>query len=287
MIISVNNCYFFKNEWLRQTVNLFRLKPTIGSLKTIILYIALCLIISFGQLYASDEKAKQAGIADNNQYTDIDEWDDEFDEEIPDEGPLIWDPLEKLNRGLFLFNDKLYFWCIKPVAKTYKKYTPSIIRTSLFHFFQNLGMPQRAVNCTLQLKPKETTDELFSFIVNTTIGGLGFTNAAENYFQLKPHSEDLGQTLGWYGIGNGLYIVIPALGSSSLRDLTGKIGDMCLDPINYISNYYIATGVSGLKTVNSASFRLGEYEALKEASFEPYSALKDAYIQYRNKQIDQ
>ncbi|ETR68838.1 MAG: lipoprotein, partial [Candidatus Magnetoglobus multicellularis str. Araruama] len=156
----------------------------------------------------------------------------------------------------------------------------------LMNFFNNINMPQRAVNCLLQIRPKAFGAEIASFAVNTTVGILGFSNAANKYFHLKPHNEDLGQTLGTYNIDNGFYIVLPFLGSSSLRDLTGVIGDNYLDPVNYVDNSYVAVGVSAVRTVNSLSFRLGEYEKIKEAAFEPYSAVKDGYIQYRNKQIE-
>ncbi|KPA09055.1 VacJ family lipoprotein [Candidatus Magnetomorum sp. HK-1] len=214
-----------------------------------------------------------------------DEWNEELDDE--DELPAVWDPLEKLNRGTFYFNDKMYYWCVKPVAKTYKDFIPNFIRTGLLNFFNNLEMPQRTVNCIFQLRVKEGGSEVLSFCINTTVGILGFTKPSENYFKLKCYSEDMGQTFGSYGIGNGIYIVLPFLGSSSLRDLTGFIGDSFLDPLDYIRDPYIYAGTIAVKTVNSASYRLGEYEALKEAAFEPYSAMKDAYIQYRNKQIAQ
>ncbi|MBF0450754.1 MAG: VacJ family lipoprotein [Candidatus Magnetomorum sp.] len=268
-------------------------------LKKIIKFLYLCsvcliLFIAFEDdcIFASDGMTttpEQIDVTDAQSTDDLNEdWEDEFDNKIL-EGPSVsvWDPLEKVNRGSFYFNDKLYFWCLKPIAKTYKRCTPSFIRMGLLNFFNNLEMPQRAVNCMLQLRPKETGIEMFSFIVNTSIGILGFTKPSEKIFHLDVYSEDMGQTFGRYGIGNGIYIVLPVMGSSSLRDLTGAVGDMFLDPVNYIRDPYISTGVSGLRTINASSFRLGEYEALKEAAFEPYSAMKDAYIQYRTKQIAQ
>jgi len=208
-------------------------------------------------------------------------------EEDEDESTTIWDPLEKINRGSFYFNDKMYFWLLNPSAKVYKKYTPNFIRKSLLNFFNNLEMPQRAINCLLQTRLKESGTEVLAFGINSTIGILGFTKPSEKYFNFKCYSEDMGQTFGSYGIGNGLYIVLPFLGSSSMRDLIGYIGDAFLDPLDYIRNKYIYAGATAVKTVNNISFRIGEYEAMKEAAFEPYSAMKDAYIQYRNKQIGQ
>jgi phospholipid-binding lipoprotein MlaA len=261
---------------------------------TIIKRFIICGVILFalhGQIFASDEITTQSDMPEKQQNNvpeenDFDEsWDDDFDDE--DDVVLIWDPLDKINRGSFYLNDKLYFWCVKPVAKTYKRFTPSLVRTSLYNFFNNLGMPQRTINCILQLRIKNTGEELGSFLINTTLGILGFANPAKTKFHLKVHSEDLGQTFGYYGIGNGIYIVIPILGSSSVRDMAGMFGDSFVNPFNYIRDPYISIGVSGLKTVNNTSFRLGQYESLKEAAFEPYSAMKDAYVQYRNKEINQ
>jgi len=213
--------------------------------------------------------------------------DDEFDdEEKMIMTPGVWDPLEKMNRGIFTVNDKLYFWCIKPVAQKYIRFTPSLVRIGISNFFNNINMPQRAFNCMLQLRPIDTSSEIISFAVNSTVGILGFTNPAKKYLHLESHNEDLGQTLGSYGIGNGFYIVLPFLGSSTLRDLIGTIGDNYLDPVNYIDDPYVITGLSTVRTVNTLSFRVGEYEKIKEMAFEPYSAVKDGYIQYRNKQIE-
>jgi len=253
-------------------------------LKTIICFILVISGIFLCEpIYATSTETEQTD-------TDIQEdwdFDDEFDDnESETTTSGVWDPLEKVNRYIFIGNDKLYFWCIKPVTQTYIDFTPSFVRTGLLNFFNNINMPQRAVNCMLQLRPKDTGTEIVSFTVNSTIGILGFTNPAKSYFHLESHEEDLGQTLGSYGIGNGFYIVLPFLGSSTLRDLTGIIGDNYLDPINYVEDPYVRLGVSALNTLNSMSFRVGEYEKIKEMAFEPYSAIKDGYIQHRNKQID-
>jgi phospholipid-binding lipoprotein MlaA len=243
-----------------------------------------CAILLYQPVYAETTIKEQSD-------TDIqdDNWafDDEFDdEERTIIKPTVWDPFEKMNRGLFTVNDKLYFWCIKPVAQKYIRFTPSFVRIGISNFFNNINMPQRALNCMLQLRLLDTGSEIVSFSVNSTIGILGFTNPAKKYLHLASHKEDLGQTLGSYGIGNGFYIVLPFLGSSTLRDLIGSIGDNYLDPVNYIEDPYVIIGVSTVRTVNTMSFRVGEYEKIKEMAFEPYSAVKNGYVQYRNKQIE-
>jgi phospholipid-binding lipoprotein MlaA len=226
---------------------------------------------------------------DQSQTDAQNDWafDDEFDDNSNNPiTPAVWDPLEKLNRYTFIFNDKLYFWCIKPVAQNYKRFTPAPVRIGIFNFFNNINMPQRAVNCMLQLRPKDTASEIVSFVVDSTVGILGLTTPSKKYLHLDYHEEDLGQTLGSYGVGNGFYIVLPFLGSTTLRDFTGSFGDNYLDPVNYIEDPYVMIGVSTVRTVNTISFRVGEYEKIKDMAFEPYSAVKDGFIQYRNKQID-
>jgi len=246
------------------------------------------LIIS-GQFFYEPIYAASAATDQTDSDVLNDDWafDDEFDDNksVP-VTPVVWDPLEKINRWFFTLNDKLYYWCIKPAAQTYIRVTPLPIRMGVLNFFNNINMPQRAVNCILQLRPKDAGSEMISFAVNSTIGILGFRNPSKMYLHLEAHEEDLGQTLGSYGIGNGFYIVLPFLGSSTLRDVTGRFADNYLDPVNYIEDHYLLSGVTAVRTLNTMSFRVGEYEKIKEMAFEPYSAVKDGYIQYRDKQIN-
>jgi phospholipid-binding lipoprotein MlaA len=252
-----------------------------GQTKTIICMILIITGIFFGDLIHAKTTHSQTDTQNDWAF------DDEFDDDTnPPITPGVWDPLEKLNRYTFKMNDKLYFWCIKPVAQTYKRFTPTPVRIGILNFFNNINMPQRAVNCMLQLRPKDTGKEIVSFVVNSTVGILGLTNPSKTYLHMESNAEDLGQTLGSYGVGNGFYIVLPFLGSSTLRDLTGSFGDNYLDPVNYIEDSYVMISVSAVRTVNKMSFRVGEYEKIKDMAFEPYSAVKDGYIQYRNKQIE-
>jgi len=256
-----------------------------NSLKPIFICYLLTFLWISSQAVASDYSVKN----ESEPPEFADDWaDDDFDTETDAQRPKsVWDPLEKVNRCLFVVNDKFYFWCLKPVAKTYIRITPSPVRLGIHNFFNNIRMPQRAINCILQARPKAFGTEVISFVMNTTVGFLGLCNPAEKYYKIKPHNEDLGQTLGSYGIGNGPYIVLPFLGSSTLRDMTGIFGDGFLDPINYLEDTYTRVAINGVEAINSTSFRLGQYESIKEAAFEPYSAVKDGYIQYRKKQISQ
>jgi phospholipid-binding lipoprotein MlaA len=103
---------------------------------------------------------------------------------------------------------------------------------------------------------------------------------------IPKRDADLGQTLGVYGVGQGLYVVWPVLGPSSARDSVGIVGDFFLYPVSYITPWYAWLGVRGYEEINDASLRIGDYESLKEAAIDPYVALRDAYDQYRQKKVE-
>jgi phospholipid-binding lipoprotein MlaA len=193
----------------------------------------------------------------------------------------IADPIEPLNRAVFLFNDKFYFWAFKPVARGYNAIVPEPVRISVRNFFRNVGMPIRFVNSLLQGKFKGAGTELARFGINTTIGVAGFLDMAKSRFDLNPQEEDLGQTLGFYGMGGLMYVVWPLLGPSTVRDTIGMAGDSFLSPVSYISPFEVALGVSAYEQLNKTSLVLGAYEDLKAASLEPYIGVRDAYIQRR------
>jgi phospholipid-binding lipoprotein MlaA len=208
-----------------------------------------------------------------------------------DEQVTIADPIYVWNKGMYYFNDKFYFWIMKPVSVTYGKVVHEDLRVLVNNFFYNLATPVRLVNDLLQLKMKKAGNELVRFAVNTTVGVGGLGDIAQAEFDIQRHDEDFGQTLGSYGIGNGFYIVWPLLGPSSVRDTVGLVGDWFLDPLLYHDEVGIhrdtAIGLTVFDKVNATSFRIGDYEALKDAAIDPYEMLKDAYIQYRKKKVDE
>jgi phospholipid-binding lipoprotein MlaA len=156
------------------------------------------------------------------------------------------------------------------------------------NFFANVGTPVRAVNCLLQGDWRDSIVEVERFAINSTVGILGFDDAAADRFGIRQQNEDLGQTLGSYGIGSGLYINWPILGPSNLRDSIGMVGDSFLNPWNYAID---STGTRVLirteQTVNATSLRLGEYEEFKESAIDPYISLRDAYEQMRQRKIEE
>ena len=209
----------------------------------------------------------------------------------------VADPIEGFNRAMFTVNDKLYFWVLKPVASGYRVVVPTPVRSSIKNFFFNLLGPVRFVNCLFQGKWRAAEGEFCRFTVNTTAGMLGFFDPAKDNPKMNPHEEDFGQTLGYYSVGNGCYIVWPLLGPSTLRDTVGSVGDWALNPFSFMKLVNVDAGALTsdttnvamycIRTVNDVSFRIGDYETLKNAALDPYEAFRNAYIQNRNSKIAQ
>jgi phospholipid-binding lipoprotein MlaA len=215
----------------------------------------------------------------------LDDFDFLDEEEEEQETVQLADPLRGWNEAMFVFNDKAYFWVLKPAAQGYSKVIPEPARKGIKNFFYNLLMPVRFVNCIFQGKGKAATGEFGRFMLNSTVGVLGFGNPAAKYPDLNPDAEDLGQTFGRYGIGNGFYIVWPILGPSTLRDSLGDVGDWFLEPVNYVDPLLTRYSIKVGEKINSTSLRIGEYESLKDAAIDPYTAFRDVYLQYREEKV--
>lgn len=217
---------------------------------------------------------------------------DDFDYDMEDvpaaEQVTIADPWEPFNRAMFTFNDRLYFWVLKPVAEGYSTVVPEPARVSVGNFFSNLRAPIRFVNCVLQANLIGASTELFRFMLNSTIGLAGlFDPAGGEEIGLLRQDEDFGQTLGAYGLGQGFYIVWPFFGPSSPRDTVGMVGDFfSYHPISYLDPWYAWTAVRGYQAINDTSLQIGDYEAIKDAALDPYISIRNAYIQYRQKKVE-
>lgn len=232
--------------------------------------------IYIAQLEVS-ENIPPTGESDN--FAD-DLWLDESYEEV-------YDPLEPLNRVFFHFNDRLYFWVLKPVATVYAKALPRDIRGCIRNAFDNLLAPVRIVNNLLQGKVRQSGVEVVRFAINSTIGIGGMVDSARSDFGLGPSEEDFGQTLAVYGLGSGPYITWPLLGPSNFRDTVGLVGDGFLDPLVYLTAGSLSAkiGAYGGKRLNQVSLTLGDYELFTETSLDPYAAIRDAYQQFRQGRI--
>ncbi|MCM2264477.1 MAG: VacJ family lipoprotein [Desulfuromonadales bacterium] len=201
----------------------------------------------------------------------------------------VWDPLEPFNRGMFWFNDKLYFYALKPVAKGYRAVTPVPVRESFGNFFRNLSAPVRIVNSLLQFKITNTLDELTMFCANSTLG-IGGLFDLRNNAPREPSPEDFGQTLGHYGTPPGFYLVLPVLGSTNARDAVGQVADSLTAPVP--SPYYVkmetaeVAGLETFDTVNGLSLDKDTYEAIKRESLDPYLFVRNGFMQQRQAKVD-
>ncbi len=219
----------------------------------------------------------------------IDEDDDIEDIDVELQTTFVKDPLRRYNRAIFGFNDKLYFYVMKPMYKGYNKVVPEKARIGVRHFFSNIRTPIRFFNCLFQGKFKGAGTELLRLTINSTIGVGGFSDPAKKHFHLEKQDEDFGQTLGKYGMGSNYFIEWPFLGPSNARDTVGFIGDIALDPLTLLTFFVspvASTAARSYDTFNEVSIDKGEaYENIVEPAIDPYIALQDAYTQNRVKKI--
>jgi phospholipid-binding lipoprotein MlaA len=228
------------------------------------------------------ETTQDSSDADNDAWAE-DQWEDEWEAQPP----VLADPLEPINRFFFHFNDKLYYWVLKPVAKAYSAVIPEELQICFRNFFNNLKTPARAVNSLLQGNVRDSFNEVARFTLNSTVGIVGLGDFAKDAFNLDSSYEDLGQTFAHYGAGGGFYINWPFLGPSNLRDSLGLVGDTYLHPLFWIdAEDGVIIGTWTFEKINYTALTLGDYELFTQTALDPYTAVKDAYQQYRNGLIE-
>jgi len=198
------------------------------------------------------------------------------------------DPIEPFNRAMFQFNDTTYTYVFNPIAEGYSKVVPSDIRGVVWNFFRNLEEPVRFLNCLLQGRISDAGTVFVRFLINTTGGVAGLGNPAGREFGFKRVEATLGETMATWGIGDGLYLVVPFFGPSTLRDFTGTVIDgFGMTPYyTFTDDLGVMAGIYLGKETNKLSMSLGEYEEFKKLSFDPYVALRNGYFQYRKKLRD-
>lgn len=227
-------------------------------------------------LFASVGKEHDTSDAEDAGWEE--EWGDDWEAQ-----DVLADPLEPLNRFFFHFNDKLYYWVLKPVARVYAGFFPEELQIGFRNFFDNLRTPARAVNSLLQGNIRDSSEEVARFALNSTLGILGMGDFANDVVGLQSSYEDLGQTFAFYGAGGGFYINWPFLGPSNFRDSIGMFGDAYLHPIILLdADWPVIIGAWTFEKVNYTALTLGDYELFTETALDPYIAIKDAYQQYRN-----
>jgi phospholipid-binding lipoprotein MlaA len=215
-----------------------------------------------------------------------------------------YDPWEPVNSNIFEFNLKLDRYVLKPVAKGYNFIMPDLAQVGVSNFFYNVRFVPRFLNNIFQGKMKGAGIELGRFVVNSTVGIAGFIDVAKKIDLVTPE-EDLGQTLGFYGVKPGPYLVLPFLPPFTVRDFVGFVGDVFLNPINWLvlpiievdgvpsvidhedrmTTSIIQTGSRVGEVINDRSRNLEKFQGVEEATLDLYTAVRNAYLQKRSQAI--
>jgi phospholipid-binding lipoprotein MlaA len=236
--------------------------------------------------------AQQQGVirdkAQREQATEEDLWDDEemFEDEEPE--LTIADPLYYFNKGIWHFNDFVFLYIGEPAARGYNKILPETVRGGVTNFFSNWYTPVRLVSCLLQAKWEEAGTETGRFLINTTFGILGFADLAkeEEWAGWQVADEDMGQVFGAWGIGHGFYLVLPLAGPSSARDGVGRIGNGFLDPLTYLDiKFWEYVAIWSYREFANYAPYAGEYIKFRDMSLDPYTAMRNAYLQLRARKV--
>ena len=194
------------------------------------------------------------------------------------------DPYEGFNRGVYRFNDEFDKWVATPVAKVYQKALHQEIRSRVGNFFSNFQDLFIGVNNLLQGKPGDAVNDWARFAFNSTFGLLGIHDVASEW-GLEKHNEDFGQTFGRWGAPSGPYLVLPFLGSSTVRDGIGTGFDYYFAPLGEVRPIELRNTLYGLYLVNTRADLLDASQLLQEAALDRYVFQRDAYLQRRRSLI--
>jgi phospholipid-binding lipoprotein MlaA len=195
------------------------------------------------------------------------------------------DPLEPLNRGVFAFNDTVDKYALKPVATVYKKVLPSFVQTGVHNFFGNLSDVWSGLNNFAQGKGQAGMQDVTRFAMNSTFGLVGVLDIATQA-GLPKHNEDLGQTLGYWGVPSGPYLVLPILGSSTLRDTAALPGDWYGDLWTHKRPSNVRNIGTVVKAVDLRATYLDASDLVEGAALDRYEFIRDGYLQRREGQVN-
>lgn len=192
------------------------------------------------------------------------------------------DPLEPFNRSMFKFNEDLDKAVLKPLAKGYSTLMPEPGQIMVSNFFSNLDDILVTINDLLQLKFEQAASDGVRVLFNSTFGILGLINVTD---RLEKHNEDFGQTLGFWGIKSGPYVVLPFFGPRTIRDSAGLYVDSYANPIRYLSYIPTRNKLYAIRTVNYRAEALDDEKILEEAAIDRYAFIRDGYLQQRQNLI--
>jgi phospholipid-binding lipoprotein MlaA len=195
-----------------------------------------------------------------------------------------YDPWEPYNEPMFRFNRRVDRYVLKPAAQAWDTILPDAAERALSRAFTNLAMPRRLVNNLLQLRGGAALRELGRFVINSTVGIAGFFDVAAK-LGIEGSDADAGQTLGLYGVGPGPYLIVPVLPPLTVRDGLGFAADLLLDPLGYLLPFAATAGMTAGRVVNERSLNLETFEDIERDLFDPYGAVRNAYLERRRQLI--
>jgi phospholipid-binding lipoprotein MlaA len=197
-----------------------------------------------------------------------------------------YDPWEPFNEKMFEVNRRLDRYVLKPVAKAYNFITPDELQIMISNGFDNISFPPRFVNSVLQGKFKGATREIARFLINSTAGVGGLFDPAKDVFGLVKSREDFGQTLGFYGVSPGPFLIVPLMEPMTVRDGIGKAVDAAMDPLSYyLPFFWDRLGMKVGDIINERSLNLDLFQGFEESVIDLYSAVRHGYLQRRQKLI--
>jgi phospholipid-binding lipoprotein MlaA len=199
-----------------------------------------------------------------------------------------WDPWEPFNERMFWFNKEILDrFVLKPVATAWDFVLPTPVQKGIHNVFDNLAVVRRVVNNALQLKWNGAAKEAARFTINSTMGFVGFFDIAKEGFGIEQSDQDMGLTLGVWGVGPGPFLVLPFLPPLTVRDGVGFLVDTAMTPYIYFIPWYASLGGAVTNVVNERSLNLDRYERVEEATVDLYAAVRSAYLQRRAAAIRQ
>lgn len=196
----------------------------------------------------------------------------------------VRDPWESMNRSVYNFNEVLDNIAIQPAAKAYNAVLPSPVRTGIHNFVGNLGDVWTLANTALQLKLQASAETFMRITVNTVFGLGGVLDVATE-MRLEKRKEDFGQTLGYWGVKPGPYVVLPILGPSTVRDALATPIDMQGDVTQQFNDQATRSVLTVTRILDVRSGLLESLDVIKAAALDPYSFVRDAYLQKRENDV--
>jgi phospholipid-binding lipoprotein MlaA len=200
------------------------------------------------------------------------------------------DPLEPTNRVFYAINNGLDTVILKPASEAYKFVLPEPVRNGIHNILDNLGTPVQLSNDMLEGKPRRAGDTTMRFLINTTVGVLGFFDVAKDW-GYPDHDADFGMTMAGWGVGSGPYLYLPVLGPSDPRDFAGFGVDIAMNPFTWVGKGAAVSDLGYGKWAVSAldaRSRLGnDIDSVKKTALDPYATFRSLYRQHRQSQIDE